>query len=427
LNNGIDREGDFVRSSLVFALQRLLGSALGLVVFSSGLSVVLAQTAPPDTDSAPAGAPSRAAEGLLSEPRSFDRAIRFMRAKADNRDGDEIKNGIYPELSNMITGAGWISLGPGYRHWLMGDRAFVDASAALSWRSYKMAQMRFEVPRLAADRVFVGTQFRWQDLTQVTYFGEGAESAELDRSEFRLNTRNIVAYATMRPSAWLSVGGRVGWLDRPSVSAPAGSFKRGNPDTREVFPDDIVYTLSEQPGFVHSELFASIDTRDHRGHPTSGAMYRGSWADYRDHDAQIFTFRRFEAEGAHFLPAAGARLVFPLRGSLIATDTSAGNVVPFYMLPSLGGNNTIRSYTDFRFHDRDMLLVNAEARLAVFTHLDGVFFVDAGNVAPRVADLDLDKRAYVRVHTDRSTFARVDVAHGVDGWRLVFRLNDPCI
>jgi hypothetical protein len=399
-----------------------------VVVFAGALGVVSAQTTPQSRDSAAGATPPAEVEGLLPEPGFLDRAIRFARDKAGNTDSTEIKNGFYPELSNMITGAGWISLGPGYRHWLLGDRAFVDASAALSWRSYKMAQVRFEVPRLAADRLAVGTQFRWQDLTQVTYFGEGAGSSELDRSEFRLESRNIVTYATLRPNEWLSVGGRLGWLDRPSVSAPAGSFKRGNPDTRDVFPADVVYSLSEQPGFVHTEAFGLVDTRDHRSHPTSGGVYRASWATYRDHDAELFSFRRFEAEGAHFLPAAGGRLVFALRGWLAATGTAAGNVVPFYMLPGLGGNNTIRSYGDFRFHDRNLLLVNAEARLAIFTHLDGVVFMDAGNVAPRLAALDLDKRAYgfgVRVHTDRSTFARMDVAHGVDGWRLVFRLNDP--
>jgi len=69
----------------------------------------------------------------------------------------------------MITGAGWISAGPGYRQFLFGDRAFVDASAAISWRAYKMAQARFELPRLA-DVVLQSIAGAMADLTQVDYF-----------------------------------------------------------------------------------------------------------------------------------------------------------------------------------------------------------------------------------------------------------------
>ena len=62
------------------------------------------------------------------------------------------------------------------------------------------------------------------------------------------------------------------------------------------------------------------------------------------------------------------------------------------------------------------------------THVDTAFFIDAGNVAPRAGDLNLERRSYgagLRLHTRRYTFARVDVAHGSEGWRVMFRLDDP--
>jgi hypothetical protein len=64
----------------------------------------------------------------------------------------------------------------------------------------------------------------------------------------------------------------------------------------------------------------------------------------------------------------------------------------------------------------------------MMTHVDAVAFVDAGNVAARVGDLNVDKRSYgagLRFHSRRQTFARFDVARGTDGWRVVFRLHDP--
>ena len=102
--------------------------------------------------------------------------------------------------------------------------------------------------------------------------------------------------------------------------------------------------------------------------------------------------------------------------------------MPFYLLPSLGGNNTLRSYPDYRFHDLNAAVLNAESRWALFTHVDVALFVDAGNVAPQFQDLNFDKRSYgggIRFHTDRATFARIDVAQGAEGWRVVFRTSDP--
>src|SRR5688572_27326640 len=91
--------------------------------------------------------PTDVAGGLLSEPRLLTKGINIAIDMFGN--GDRRKDGFYLEMSNMITGAGFVSLGPGYRQYLFGGRAFADASAALSWHLYKMVQGRFEAPELA--------------------------------------------------------------------------------------------------------------------------------------------------------------------------------------------------------------------------------------------------------------------------------------
>lgn len=366
--------------------------------------------------------------GLLTEPAAIGRAIDVATRLATSSNGGDVKNGLYPEFGNMITGAGWISGGPGYRRWLLDDRVFVDASAAVSWRAYKMAQARFELPTLAHSRITAGAQLRWQDLMQVTYFGEGPASLEANRSEYRLRSGNIVGYSVYRPRQWLAVTGRLGWLTRPAISEPAGRFVRGNPATEDTFADDPVFQLTEQPNYLHGEASIAGDTRDHRGYPRHGALYRAAFARYSDRDGAGFSFDRYEAEGARFIPLAAAHTVVAVHGWLVGTRTGSDQTVPFYLLPSLGGANTLRSYTDYRFHDRALVVLSAEARVALFTHIDTAVFVDAGNVAPRVGDLNLDRRSYgagIRVHTRRTTFARLDVAHGSEGWRVLFRVNDP--
>ena len=62
---------------------------------------------------------STAPKGVFTEPRVIGRAIDVAtRMIGDGGDG---KNGVYIEMSNMPTGSGWISVGPGYRYWLFGD------------------------------------------------------------------------------------------------------------------------------------------------------------------------------------------------------------------------------------------------------------------------------------------------------------------
>src|SRR6185503_13733330 len=111
-------------------------------------------------------------DGVLNDPKLIAAAFDLVRDKLG--DGSSApKNGFYPELSNMVTGAGWLAAGPGYRREFSDGRVLVDGSAALSWHLYKMAQGRVELPKLADGRLLVGAQGMWQDETQVNYFGLG--------------------------------------------------------------------------------------------------------------------------------------------------------------------------------------------------------------------------------------------------------------
>ena len=339
----------------------------------------------------------------------------------------DITNGFYIDFGNMIPGAGWLSAGPGYRHWYKQDKVFIDAAAAYSWRGYKTAHARFELPALAKSRLALGTQFRWQDFSQIDYFGTGPASSESDRTEYALESQNLIGFATLRPLRWMDLTAQVGWL-KPDVKPPSGPFLRDFPFTRETFGGAPVFARFDTPTFVPTEVSFTIDARDFPSHPTRGILLRGAAARYDDRETGVFTHKRYESEAAGFLPIGGGRLVLALHGWAVTTETGADQVVPFFLQPSLGGANTLRGYADYRFHDRNMLVVNAEARLALMTHMDLAFFADAGNVAAERRDLDLAKRSYgagLRLHTRRMTYARIDAARGDEGWRVMFRLTDP--
>lgn len=403
---------------------RLVGSAL---LMAALLPVQLAG-AQPSSEPASVGTAAIAVQepALFKEPRILRKGISWIEGFGNDETGQP-KDGFYAELGHMITGAGWISAGPGYRRHLWGDRALMDVSAAVSWRAYKIAQGRFEFPSLVDHRVAIGTKVLWQDFTQVRYYGLGPESSEAAATDYRLQTSNLVAYATWRPHWKLGVTGAVGLMSRPGLSSSTGPFDRNEPDTLQVFAGDPAANLTRQPRFLHGDLSVTSDTRDHASYPTRGGLYRAAWASYRDRADGNLTFDRWEVEAAQFIPVARDRGVLAVRWWAVLSDTGEGREIPFYLLPSLGGHNTLRGYADYRFHDRHLMVVNAESRWALFPHLDGAVFFDAGNVAAPARDLDVARTSYgfgFRLHTGQTTLGRFDVARSTEGWRFLLKLSD---
>ena len=382
-------------------MRLLISCAFALICLSPAVARGQEAPVPPSSATEP--------QGFLAEPDVITRAVLF----ADRHLGKGgLTNGIYVDYGNMIPGAGWASAGPGYRRWYGKDSALLDASASISVNAYTMAQARFELPALLKSRVGLGTQVRWQDFGNVDFFGAGRATTEDLLSHYSIKSTQLTAYATLRPFRWMDVEGQVGWMN-PSSRYVDGALLQG---------------LNDERTFIPSEVSVTVDTRDFPGHPTSGIVLRGVGAHYDDRTSGENTFNRYEGEAAAFVPIAGGRIVLALHGWAIRSDVEAGRSVPFYLQPGLGGANSLRSFTDYRFRDDNMVLANAEVRLALMTHLDLALFGDAGNVAAHSKDLNFEKRSYgagFRFHTRRETFAMVDIAHGVEGWTYLFRLKDP--
>jgi hypothetical protein len=128
------------------------------------------------------------------------------------------------------------------------------------------------------------------------------------------------------------------------------------------YPLDPAAALSRQPRYEHGDFGFLLDTRNQRGHATRGSVLRGSWSGYRDTEAGTFSFRRYEVEAAQLVPLFVERWVIAMRGWTVISDTDSGHSIPFYFLPSLGGGSTLRAYSDYRFHDRHLLVANVESR-----------------------------------------------------------------
>jgi len=362
--------------------------------------------------------------GLLDEPSFITKGITLFDRRVNA--SREPTDGFYVELGNMITGAGWVSAGPGYRKHVLGSNAIVSASGAVSVRLYRNAQASIEFPHLASDHVKFGAQTLFRDALQVNYFGLGNDSSETNRSGYRLQTNDVSTYASVGARS-LFLQARAGWLQPVTVSSMGRDV--GYPDTVALFRERGAPGLGQQPAFLHGDVSIGVDTRDSVGHATRGGLYQATWSTFVDQQSGLNKFQRYEAEASQYVRLGSDNWILALRGTTVLSAVRDRHEVPFYLMPNLGGRND-RGFADYRFHDRNLQAYSIESRWRVFAHLDAAAFVDAGSVSPtmtglRFSDLKPSYGLGVRLHNNRVTMARLDFGHSVEGWHIFFRMNEP--
>jgi outer membrane protein assembly factor BamA len=402
-------------------MQSLLSrTCLVAAVWACAASAGAQDLGPAGDTPAPASAQQREVGSAAARGR-LDRLINWAESKAGSQTG--AGDGFYAEMGGLIPGSG-ASAGPGYRSHLPGTGAILDTSMAISWKRYSMMQTRITWPRLLNDRLSAGGQIRYQDFTQIDFYGIGSHSLEDDRTNFRLTTLDTLGFATVHAAPWLSITGRSGMLSRVD---PRQGRSALYPSIETRFDNSSAPGLTQQPNYLHADVAMDADTRNVPGYPSRGGRYRLSMAAFHDQDLAQFSFRRIDVEAAQYLPIGGS--VLSLRGWFGVSQTGAGQDVPFYMLPTLGGSKTLRGYSTDRFRDRDVLMVNAEYRVPLLRRLDAAAFYDAGAVAPQAGELTRnivgDYGIGLRLHSATHVLARLDVARGSEGLRAMVSFTAP--
>ena len=335
-------------------------------------------------------------------------------------------DGFYPELGHMIPGAGLLKGGPGYRRHLFGSDAVFDGSAAVSTRRYSMARASLQWPHALADRLSLRGDLEYADATQINFFGIGEETTREAKTTYRLRHMDVSASAQVRLRNSLAVGGGGGLLRSLDVMH---GLSAAAPSIEQRFDDRTAPGLQSEPRYQHLDVFIESDTRDRPAYAQRGGLYRVSAALYRDVSGSGHDFRRVETEATQYV-AVARNSSLALHGRLAMSPATAENRVPFYLLPTLGGGNTLRGYADYRFRDRNAAFASAEYTWQVLPLLDAALFTDLGTVAPTVAGLSHGRLARdfgfgLRLHSQNRSIGRVDVARGTEGTRIVFSVTTP--
>jgi hypothetical protein len=260
------------------------------------------------------------------------------------------------------------------------------------------------------DRARIEAYGRVRDMSQLSYFGPGTHSDVTNRTSFRLRDPVIGGLGLLHVGPWLVIGGRAEAI-WPDVDRGRSSTE---PSIEQLFDEGEAPGLTAQPRFGRYEVSAEVHVPPAPGEALhQGAKYRMAYALFDDQQLDRFTFRRLDVEGQQRFALFYPHHRLTLHGWVSTSESDSGHDVPFYFQRTLGGRGivrsvhedligsdgtqaTLRGFSNLRFRDRHLLLLQAEYRVPVWNLLHATVFADAGKVTSRRADLTLAdlKRSY---------------------------------
>ena len=327
--------------------------------------------------------------------------------------------GAYPWFGSVYSGGGFAA-GAGFRKPFADDGA-LNVFGGYSIATFARAEAELGLPTFATNRARVTVVGRYIDAPDVRYFGVGDSSQKVDETRFGYTPTTGGARLDVDISRHLSIGGN---LEYTHVETSQGKTE---PSIEARF------SLADSPGlelatydYIRSSARAAFDWRRQPGYTGSGGLYRLQFDDVRDRNDGPYSFKSIEAEAVQLVPILKANWVIALRGVATVTDIDDASAVPFFLLPSVGGGSTLRGYPDFRFRDRNRLVMNAELRWTPARFIDMAIFYDRGKVTSRRDDLDFTdlKDSYgigMRLIGVRGYLFRIEAAHSREhNLRLIF-------
>jgi hypothetical protein len=326
-------------------------------------------------------------------------------------------HGFRPVVGGMPSGSGLVG-GGGYVRGLDSNVLLFTANARVSTRRYTAVDAQATFPtRRSRLPVQAYVRAGYRDLTALNFFGLGPGAREADRTTFELEDRTIGAGLTVTPHRLVELDGAVDLLN---LDIRSGERKRS---LETVFDPIQTPGFAAQPDFLLYRGAATLDLRDRGIDPRAGVVLRFEATRYDDRDFEAFDFTRVAGEVQAHVPLGFRNRMLAARLRTSHATPDAGHSVPFYLMETLGGAQTLRGFRDYRYRDRRNLVINAEYRWEVWNYVDFALFADAGKVFRDEDDLDLSdlELGYgfgIRGHAPGGMLFRIDVARSYEGFQV---------
>ena len=315
---------------------------------------------------------------------------------------DSFDKPVHPIIGGIGAGGG-IGFGVGYQA-PDNDRWYREVEGIFTVRRSWAVQGEFG-RRSSSNRSQLGMFGGVRHMNRLDYFGIGARTPYSDRSAFRLRE---MTFGT-RGSHYLMPGVRVIGMAAAYVPDLGRGESPNAPSIENVFSESLVPGgFSTEPvfgryrGLVEFTSPAPADyVLDEESNSYRG-MYQLAVEAVRDHSDGRHNFHRWEAEVQQRIPGLRQGQRLTLHGLLATTNSNAD--VPYYMLYTLGGTGglkafrpdllgsdgtraTLRGVRNYRFRDRDLVVMQAEYRIPLRRNIHSTVFVDVGQVAPQMSQL----------------------------------------
>jgi hypothetical protein len=328
------------------------------------------------------------------------------------------RKGLHPVLGSVVPGSG-LGGGIGYKaEWKTGSdgdwQHQFKAAALVTYRKYWKFDANWRINKLAGaltqselesespvekSRPKGNVYFQVKDMPRLDFFGLGPETQESGLAKFHY--REIVAGADLaKPlSDRVNVGGafEVIWPRLENITDPTVR------PVQQVYTEPQAPGLNARPNYLHYVAFLGVHTRSQ---PEVRRLdYRAFYHFYHDVSEHRYSFRRLEVRLFNVIPFGKIisdpqssvllkRSEIRLNGRLSLSYTNSGQRVPFYLQETLGGSNiwsedTLRGFRDYRFRDRDLILLQTEYLFRLNSPLALSVFYDTGKVMPRLRDTDV--------------------------------------
>jgi hypothetical protein len=283
--------------------------------------------------------------------------------------------------------------------------------AAWSTNNFKQAHTMLELPPLAGGHLNIIGDAKWNDAPDLGFFGVSNFSSRQSQTRYGLRGAEAGLQINADAYRWLRFGAGASFIGTHSDK------KRGPAFAEEDLPG-----AGARVDLIDARVSAAIDTRESPGYTRRGGFYGAVLHRYQDPDGK-YTFNRTELDARQFFPILHENWILALQGRAAVTKAAGNRAVPFFMLPYVGGSDTLPGYDAYRFTDRNSLLLRSELRWTASPLLDMAVFFGEGKVAPRVEDLDLhhlhsNVGIGARFHGPSFTALRLEITHSVEGWHF---------
>ena len=350
---------------------------------------------------------------------NIDNAMAFVGKVQHGWHGVGLAGGDFPAGAGFNYGVGFTdnAVGAIYEDLDMPNRLDLNLVAATSTRSYHQLSGDAALRNVGGWVLNFAARGKWYEHPEEDFFGLGPDSTQDDRTSYLQRGVEFGGNLWLEPVRGLRLGGEAAWMDPRIGSGEDPRF----PSTDELFDPSTIPGFQNPPEFVRLGSSVSFDWRDKPLRPRAGGFYGVKLSNFKDQDTGQFDFRQYELDAQQYIPWLNRFRVLALRANVVISDADTGKEVPFFYMPNLGGGDRLRGFREFRFRDRNRLLLTAEYRWEAWWALEMALFADVGKVAAERKDIDFHnlESSYglgFRFHSTKSVSFRFDLAFSREGF-----------